>query len=388
MTAPAAAPLPPDEHEAVRGLLGAWALDACPPDETALLEDHLTGCAPCATEAARLRDAAGWLSADEPLDPVPELRSQVLEGCLGRRVPDVRVPGWASPYAAETAKLDALLRDLGPSEWLERAEVPWHGGTEWWLPAEVLCHLAAVDGFVGRAYGMDDLVPGGDAAPEPEPEPDRPWAAVSDRTERLISAHGRRAPEAVRALWREQTRALVRAAALAGPDGGGVAVDYGDVRIPARDAFVDRAFECWIHADDVARAVDYPYEPPSARHLRQMIDLAARMLPAALDGLRGGPHGGAEAGAEAANGRPRVVKLVIEGPAAGEWLIPLGAAEPPADAGPPPDSEPVASLAVDGLEFCYLAAAHRDPDRMAVGQHGDSAAVREMLHAAPLLSRP
>ena len=38
------------------GLLGAWALDACPPEEAARLENHLTGCRPCTAEAARLRD--------------------------------------------------------------------------------------------------------------------------------------------------------------------------------------------------------------------------------------------------------------------------------------------------------------------------------------------
>ncbi|WP_079063075.1 maleylpyruvate isomerase family mycothiol-dependent enzyme [Streptacidiphilus griseoplanus] len=367
MTAPVAAPLPPAEHEAVRGLLGAWALDACPADESALLERHLADCGPCAAEAARLRDAAGWLSADEPLDPAPELRSQVLESCLVRRAPLLRVPDWAAPYSAETAKLDALLRDLGPSEWLERAEAPWHGGTEYWRPAEVLCHLTAVDGFVGTAYGLADPVGG-----LPDVPAGTPWAAVTARTAWLIDAHGGRAPEAVRALWREQTRALVHTVSLAGPAGGEVPVDYGDFRIPAQDALVDRAFECWIHADDVARAVDYPYEPPSAPHLRQMIDLAARTLPAVLGGRPG-------AGGE---GPPRVLRLVIEGPAAGEWLIPLDAPELPGD----PD--PVASLVVDGLEFCCLAAAHRDPDRMPVGQDGDAAAVRELLRAAPLLSRP
>ncbi|MGW0238926.1 hypothetical protein ACWDZ5_33640, partial [Streptomyces sp. NPDC002996] len=31
-----------------------------------------------------------------------------------------------------------------------------------------------------------------------------------------------------------------------------------------------------IHADDIADAVDYPYAPPSGRHLNRMIDLAAR----------------------------------------------------------------------------------------------------------------
>ena len=383
MTAADHDPLPAAEHEALRGLLGAWALDACPPEEAARLENHLTGCRPCTAEAARLRDAAGWLSADEPLDPAPELRGQVLVGCLGRRAPRIRVPDWALPYSAETARLDALLRDLGASEWLEHAEVSWHGGTRRWRPAEVLCHLAAMDGFVGRAYGLPDPVPAAAAAAGAPSEKPAPWTAVVERTRRMIDLHGDRAPEAVRALWREQTRALVRAAALFGKEGHALEVDYGTARMPARDALVERAFECWIHADDVARAVDYPYSPPSPQHLRLMIDLAARMLPAAVGGLRrtrcGGPDIAGEPG--------RALVLVIEGPAAGEWLIPLDeGAVARADA--TADATPVASLVMDGLEFCCLAAAHRDPDRMPVGQHGDRSAVRDVLRAIPLLSHP
>ncbi|MFD9130368.1 hypothetical protein [Kitasatospora sp. NPDC059571] len=72
-----------------------------------------------------------------------------------------------------------------------------------------------------------------------------------------------------------------------------------------------------------------------------------------------------------------------EGPAAGEWLIPLDGAAGPAD-----DSPPVAEMVMDGLEFCHLAAAHRDPGRLPVGSDGDRAAVEEVLRALPLLSRP
>jgi hypothetical protein len=117
-----------------------------------------------------------------------------------------------------------------------------------------------------------------------------------------------------------------------------------------------------------------------------MVDLAARMLPAAVAALRRsghpGPVGGGAAGP--ADGRPgRLLRLVIDGPAAGEWLIPLDGTQPP-----PERSEPVAAMVLDGLEFCQLAAAHRDPDRVPVGEHGDRAAIREVLRAAPLLSRP
>ncbi|MFE3108763.1 zf-HC2 domain-containing protein [Kitasatospora indigofera] len=419
-----AAPLTEQQHEDLRSLLGAWALGACPRREAAALERHLRLCPDCAEEGARLRDAAGWLSADEPLDPSGALRQQVLDWCLARRPAELPVPAWGAPYAAETAKLDALLRDLGPEEWQEIVELPWHGGTDRLRPAEVLSHLAAVDGYLALSLGLPDPVPAGPgpAAPAagpgpaagaaatpgpPAPEPAgrpaprvprqgaSPFSGIVDRTERLAAARAGCSPESVRALWRRQTRALVRGAALA--PGGNLPVDYGFAALPLRDAFVDRAFECYVHGEDVARAVAYPYAPPAPPHLRQMIDLAARMLPEAVAALRragrpgaAGPPGPDGGGRTDGERRPaRLLRLVIDGPAAGEWLIPLDGPAPPGNrAGYGRTTEPVAAMVLDGLEFCQLAAAHRDPDRVPVGEHGDRAAIREVLRAAPLLSRP
>ncbi|MFC9324794.1 sigma factor [Kitasatospora sp. NPDC057015] len=346
---------------------------------------------------------------EEPLDPSGALRQQVLDWCLARRPAELPLPAWGAPYGAESAKLDALLRDLGPEEWQEVVELPWHGGTDRLRPAEVLSHLTAVDGYLALALGLPDpvpddsgparkpgstaagapgpRVPGPAARPAPRVPPQgvSPFAGIVDRSGRLAAAQAGHPPGAVRTLWRRQSRALVRGAALA--PGGGLPVDYGFAALPLRDAFVDRAFECYVHGEDVARAVAYPYPPPAAPHLRQMVDLAARMLPEAVAALRRagriGPGG-------APGDRPgRVLRLVIDGPAAGEWLIPL---DGPAPAGRGPGygrcSEPVAAMVLDGLEFCQLAAAHRDPDRLPVGEHGDRAAIREVLRAAPLLSRP
>ncbi|MFJ1703498.1 zf-HC2 domain-containing protein [Kitasatospora sp. NPDC088346] len=362
------------EHEELRSLLGAWALDACPPREAAELGRHLEHCPGCAAEAGRLREAAHWLSPDDSLDPADGLRRQVLDWCLAKRPAALPVPPWAAPYAAETAKLDALLRDLGPGEWQEVAELPWHGGTQRWRPAQVLCHLAAVDGYLAPVLDLPDPVP--DAGPAPRvpaqggpahpPEPGRPEDVLA-RTRRLIEDQRGNPPTAVRTLWRQRSHALLRAAGL-GADGG-APVDYGFAVLPLADAFLDRAFECWIHGDDLARAVHYPYAPPAPQHLRQLVDLAARMLPRLLTALPGRLPGAG-----------RLLRLVIDGPACGEWRIPLD--------GPDEGTPPTAEMVLDGLEFCYLAAAHRDPDHLPVGRQGDPAAIRRVLHAVPLLSRP
>ncbi|MFF2074731.1 zf-HC2 domain-containing protein [Kitasatospora sp. NPDC058162] len=388
-------------HDTLRSLLGAWSLGACPPREAAELERHLPACPECAEEAARLREAAGWLSLEEPLDQPGSLRQQVLDWCLVRRPAELPVPAWGMPYTAETAKLDALLRDLGPEEWQEVAELPWHGGTELLRPAEVLGRLTAADGFLALALGLPDPVPAA-ALPGPAPVAERRvppqeaavpaprvpsqggrYAADAARTARLLADQAGLPPRSVRARWRQQTHDLVRSAALA-PQGS-TPVDLGYTVLPLRDAFVERALECFVHGEDVARAVAYPYDPPSPQHLRQMVELVVRLLPRALAGLRaarpqpvGAPSGDGWTG--------RRVRLVVDGPAAGEWLVPLDG-EPTGPAGPA-TGEPVASMVLDGLELCQLAAAHRDPDRLPVGEHGDRAAVREVLHALPLLSRP
>lgn len=364
---------PSCDHETLRGLIGAWALDACTAAEAAGVEQHLADCPSCADEAARLRDAAGWLSADEPLDPAPGLRGSVLSWALDRRAATIPVPDYAAAYIAETARLDALLRDLGDLDWQETAELRWHGGAERRSPAEVLCHLAAVDGLLAVALGLPDPTTG---------------RGLDERTARLSADLHRRSPEAVRALWRAQTRAVVETAALAEPraDGAGggrgvegLVVDYGAFRATVPDAFLDRAFECWIHAVDIADAVGYPYGPPRGVHLRQLIGLAARMLPTALGALPAAGGGGRQAG-----GDPRAVRLVVEGRGESEWLVPLTADAPV----PPPDTDPVATLALDGVEFCFLAAGRRDPDRLPCGITGDRAVARDLLHATRLLSRP
>lgn len=361
-------------HETLHPLLRSWALGTCPRREAAALTGHLAECRACAEEAAELAGAAAELLPDDPLDISPALRGQVLDRCLARRPAELPIPDWAGPYAAESARLDALLRDLGPDEWQEVAELPWHGGVQRWRPAEVLCHLTAVDGYLSPAVGLPDPVTAPGTPPRVPPQ-GRP-ESVMDRTRALITAAGGDDPDQVRARWRRQGHALLQGAVRGG--NGHAPVDYGFAVLPLQDAFLDRAFECWIHGDDIARAVDYPYPPPAPQHLHRLIDLAARSLPQVL---AAGP--GPSSGGGPANGPGRVLRLVVDGPAAGEWLIPLDG-----PAGSATEAEPVAEMALDGLEFCYLAAAHRDPDRTPVGQDGDRSAVRRVLHALPLLSRP
>ncbi|MDT9682140.1 zf-HC2 domain-containing protein [Streptomyces sp. TRM76323] len=370
------APLP---HAMLRSLLGAWALTACSPEETAAVEAHLTECAPCADEALRLRDAVGLLHSERDLDLDPLLRSRVLENCLGRRPARIPVPDWAGPYDAETARLDALLQDIGLAEWRAPVRLRWFADERQverrTNVTGVISHLMAVDGLVAAALGLDDPVgtrPGARAPHGPAERTEAFWRALEEAE----------VQRCMRAPWREQAHTLVRTVSFAGRGVADLSVPYGPFSLPLRDALVERAFECWVHAGDIASAVDYPYDPPSGAHLRGMIDLAARLLPAALADRRRAGLAGPARTLVGAGAPGRSLRLEVEGPGGGRWHIALDS--PAALACP---EREVALVALDGVEFCQLVAGHVTPEEAAVGQTGDREAVREVLYAAASLSR-
>ncbi|MEE1929561.1 maleylpyruvate isomerase N-terminal domain-containing protein [Streptomyces sp. TRM 70351] len=360
------------DHAVLKSLLGAWALAACPAGETAIVEAHLTDCASCAEEALRLRDAVGLLRREESLDLDPALRVRVLEGCLDRRPARIPVPGWAGPYDAETARLDALLRDMDADEWDRPVRLRWFDGecprARSVTVAKVVGHLTAVDGQVAAALGL------------PDPLPEAAGSGYTVRTEAYWRAQAAGPPGAVHPPWREQSHALVRAAGFASARVTELAVPGTGLAVP--DAFLDRAFECWVHALDIAEAVDYPHGNPAAEHLHQLIDLAARALPTVLADRRRTGLAAPVRRLSAAGAPGRTLHLEIEGPGGGDWYIAL---DSPGALGSP--RETVATVALDGVEFCQLAAGHVPPLDAAAGAEGDREAVRDVLLATASLSR-
>ncbi|MFF5923161.1 maleylpyruvate isomerase N-terminal domain-containing protein [Streptomyces flavochromogenes] len=362
-------------HGVLKSLLGAWALSACSAGETQAVEDHLTACAPCADEALRLRDAVALLHEDRDLDLDPLLRSRVLENCLGRRPARIPVPDWVTPYDAETARLDALLRDIGESEWHAPVRLKWYEEgrivRRKATVAGVMGHLLAVDGLVSAALGLED--PLGAGTPELSP---------SERTEALWSGLDRPPNRSIRGPWRDQSHTLIRTVSFAGRGVADLTVTYKDFALPLRDSLLERAFECWVHADDIANAVAYPYAAPSGAHLHSMIDLAARLLPGALANRRRTGLASPARRLVAAGAPGRSLHLEVEGAGGGHWYIAL---DSPAALGSP--EQVVAQVAMDGVEFCQLVAGHISPEEAAAGQDGDREAIRDVLSAAASLSR-
>ncbi|SOD63604.1 hypothetical protein SAMN06297387_111153 [Streptomyces zhaozhouensis] len=384
-------------HEQVTALLGAWALVACSVEESALVERHLADCAACADEAARLSDAAMLLEPRGGLDLAPELRAEVLEGCLARRPARLPVPSWAAPLDAEAARLDALLQDMADEEWLTEVRLRWfeddveRGQTT--TVGGVLDHLRALDGLLAGLMGLPDPLAGLPGLAEPDDPAARTLAAWS--------LAGRGGPEAAgdgtasREPWRSQTRALVWAASRTGGRMGerrvpGALGDPG--RLPAvggawslSDLYLERAFACYTHAGDIAHAVEYPYEPPLPPHLRLLVDLTARRLPGSVAGRRRAGLARSAARLTTAGSPGRTLHLEVEGAGGGDWFIPLDS--PVAAISRTAARGAVAHVALDDVVFCQLAAGRIAPDEAASGAEGDPDIIHDVLAAAAGLSR-
>ncbi|WP_255308151.1 zf-HC2 domain-containing protein [Streptomyces marincola] len=375
------------EHREVVALLGAWALDACAPEETERVEAHLGDCGRCAEEALGLRDAATLLEPRRSLDLDPGLRHEVLDACLARRPAARPVPSWAEPFDAEAARLDALLHDMAEEEWRTPVSLHWFTGDRWadrhTTVAGVVAGMLGTDRVLARAVGLAG----------PEPTAGRESAAGAEET--VAGGADGRCPAWL--PWREQTRALVRTAADLGGRTGertlprAVLGDPGRFpgdgpRVALSDAYLDRAFACWVHACDIADAVEYPYEPPHGPHLRLLVDLQARRLPGSIAGRRRAGLAVSPPRLTAAGSPGRTLHLEVEGAGGGHWYIPLDS--PVAGVSRRQAREAVAHVALDDVVFCRLAAGRITPEEAASGVEGDPAVIEDLLLAAAALSRP
>jgi uncharacterized protein (TIGR03083 family) len=338
-----------DGHTAVSELLGAWALDACSAEETATVEAHLAGCPACTAEADRLGRAAAGLGVTVAAAPPRRLRGAVLEAALARR-PAARADAGAG-YAAWVHRFDALLQDLTPEQWRRRVV---HG----WSVQDLVAHLSATDELLAA-----QLAPVPAAAPEGPAEADA--ALPARRSAAAIDEHRGRPPERTRTAWRAQADRLLRDAAR--PAALDRPVRLSDPRLPRqplRVAIVQRLFETWIHTDDVRGALGGPPVPPGVEHAALIVAFGVGLLPAAVRLLGGDQPAGS-------------VRLVLTGPAGGDWTLPLGTGGPA--------STPAATVTMDAVEFCYLLGNRRDPGSVAHTVEGDPDLAAKLLRAAATL---
>lgn len=351
------------EHEGVRELLAAWAVGALTPAEARTVPPHLAGCASCATEAARLREAVRLLDGAPAPGNGAALPASgngasatpggVLALALRARPAAPHVAPHAAPYAAAVTGLRALLREVD-------ATGPW--GTpvvhDWDVHATV-AHLIAADEPLATRLGL--------VAPGPEsPVDDGPgWAdAWAARTAEVIAYERRRTPEETVAAWTARAGALLATPEALDPVRAARATTLMGIRLPVADHFLVRAFETWIHTDDIGRALGLAVPPPLAPHLWRLVRLAVGVLGAAL-----GPTA------------PPVLLSVTGGDDRDARSVPdtqwvLGS-----------EDEPVrAELVLDPVDFCLLVGGRYAPDEVPRGTAGDTGAVREVLERAASLA--
>jgi uncharacterized protein (TIGR03083 family) len=284
------------------------------------------------------------MTAAEQRPALPDgLRGRVLAASLRARTAGRTEPAAPeiTPEEAFSRSADAFYKMLGV------------------LPEEAWRRLALrgldVQGLVGHLTGVEEDVHRCLAG-----DPQVAGASHIDSTQAAADRQAGRPPAQTRAEWRraaDRTLDLVRAA---GDTGAEVAV-HG-MRLPLRMLLLVRAFELWVHDNDIRQAAGLPPSVPDPSTLSLMTQAAARLLPHAA-ARRGPPE-------------PTSVHLVLTGPGGGTWDISIGHGSPAACVG----------IVTDAVGFCWLVANRATPDRPDLHITGDPERAAMVLAAASSLA--
>ena len=194
-----------------------------------------------------------------------------------------------SPAEAFSRAADALYRTLSA---LDTAA--------WSRPA---IRDLDVQGLVGHLTGVEDDVRrclAGDPAVS--------LAGHVESTQAAAARQAGRDPAQTLAEWREavsRTLALVAARGHDSHDGLDTCVALHGMQLPLRTLLVVRAFELWVHENDIRLSASLPLAVPDPSVLSLMTRLAASLLPGAA--VRAGVPG------------PGRLHLVLTGPGGGTW---------------------------------------------------------------------
>ncbi len=269
------------------------------------------------------------------------LRERVLAASLrareaGRPVPDVPEISGAEAFSRAADAFYGLLCALDERDWARPA-----------------LRGLDVQGLVGHLTGVEEDVQrclAGDL--------DVADASHVDSTQAAALRQAGQPPAATRAEWR---RAADRTLEAAGDPEDMVAV-HG-MRLSVQALLVVRAFELWIHDNDIRSTAGLPPSVPDAPVLRLMSDLAARLLPraAARSGLT----------------EPLDVHLVLTGPGGGTWEVTVGE-------GPPGPA--AVSIVTDAVGFCRLAGIRVTAADLDLHITGDAGRAIGVLAAASTLA--
>ncbi len=312
-------------------LIGAYALDACEPDEVAALDAYVDEHPEIAAEVERLREAAAALGAAGAVRPPVGLRDRMLH-VAGERVSAVSA---RDALQAETERFDALLGTLADGD-LDAAT---HNGLS---VRDLVSHVEAIDrAFVGEADRTRYQLIGA--------------AEVAQITAETLPEHAGESFAETVTRFRRTRAYLVGLADRVAPEKrlAGYTRD---------DTLVIRAFETWTHHDDIREALGREETLPAPAVIRAMTELSIRSLPLAM-AVRGTAHS------------HRIARLVLTGAGGGEWTF---ACAPGEAAGGAPD----VVIRVSVVDWCRRVADRIEPDAMPIEVDGDAELAHDVVRAA------
>ena len=147
------------------------------------------------------------------------------------------------------------------------------------------------------------------------------------------------------------------------PETRDVTLRWLEFDLPRDNVLVARAFENWIHRDDLRRATGHTTEAPPAAELSVMADLSLGTMPMAL--LASG------------HSRPgKVARVVLTGAGGGDWLVAMDGGD--VASGTTPD----VTLTADIVDWCLVAGERLDADALDRTVEGDLALADDLLASA------
>jgi uncharacterized protein (TIGR03083 family) len=272
------------------------------------------------------------------------LRERVLAASLA-----ARAAGRPEPAAPEISPLEGLRRT---ADALDETLGLLHD-TDWEKPA---LRDLDVQGLVGHLTGVEEDVQRCLAG-----DPDVAAAGHVESTQAAAVRQAGRPPARTRAEWRRAADRTIALAGAAGDPGAEVAV-HG-MLVPLCLLLIIRAFELWVHDNDIRAATALPPSAPDASTLSLMTSAAVGLL----------PHAAARAGLT----EPVRLHLVLTGPGGGTWDTVLGQS--------PPDPAAV-GIVTDAVDFCRVVASRVSPASLAAHVTGAPDRAAAVLAAASALA--
>lgn len=320
-------------------LLGAYALNACEPEEVAAVEELLARRPELASEAARLSRAAAWIGATEAMEAPVALKSSLFDAAHARRSAVANdVP--AHCYRASAARLEDAIRALETDDF----ERPTPNGL---TARDLVVHLAAQDSLVAAAVGAS-------------PIPDVDERDIDARTALLVERFGDRPLDEVHDLWRSSVDAVM--AWADDPQSHEMSIPLDGYPYPRDNALLARSFENWIHCGDLREAQGRDRQVPPVDELSAMSNLSMTSMPIAL--------------LVAGHSSPgKVARVVLTGSGGGDWLIAMGGEHEI-------DREPDVTLTTDVVDWCLLVGERIDPDELVREVDGDTSLIDDLLVSA------